>query len=76
MLEQVNSVGEAIDALNGDAAVARLLGLADTRNVWNWRERGFPRWTFIELNEALKAIGKTAPDSLWAMGTPKRATVE
>lgn len=68
MLEQINSTGKAIDELGGDAAVARLLRVKDTRVVWNWRERGFPQWTFVLLKSALERKGKTAPDRLWGMG--------
>lgn len=73
MLEQINSTAKAIEVLGGDAQLARRLRVADVRVVWNWRERGFPRWTYVQLKAELEKMGKTAPDRLWGMGRPKRA---
>ncbi len=72
MLEQINSTAKAIEILGGDAALARRLRVADVRVVWNWRGRGFPRWTYLLLKAELEKAGKTAPDRLWGMGRPKR----
>lgn len=72
MLEQINSTGKVIEALGGDAELARRLRVKDVRVVWNWRERGFPRWTYLLLKAELEADGKTAPDRLWGMGRPTR----
>lgn len=73
MLEQINSIGKVIEVLGGDAELARRLRVTDVRVVWNWRARGFPRWTFLMLKAELEAEGKTAPDRLWGMGRPTRA---
>ena len=73
MLEQINSTAKVIEALGGDAEVARRLRVRDVRVVWNWRDRGFPRWTFLLLKDELERVGKSAPDRLWGMGKPIRA---
>lgn len=73
MLEQINTTANVIKELGGDAEVARRLRVADVRVVWNWRERGFPRWTYLLLKAELEAVGKTAPDRLWGMGKSVRA---
>lgn len=59
-----------IDALGGNPAVAELTA-SNTKAVWNWRNaKQFPAWTYLLLTGALKRIGKSAPDTLWAMQPP------
>lgn len=61
-----------IDALGGTAAVARLANKA-MQTVSNWRSRGFPSDTFLLLQAALKAQGRTAPAALWRMEEPRKS---
>lgn len=73
----LSSASEVMDALGGNGAVAELTG-STNKAVWNWRASGsFPSNTYVVLTDALRAIGKTAPDSLWGMkaanSEPERA---
>lgn len=69
MLE-ISSTSEVMDALGGNGAVAELTG-SKNKAVWNWRgSETFPSNTYVVMTEALRAIGKTAPASLWGMKQP------
>ena len=65
----LHTTGSVIDALGGNAAVAKLLGISPNV-VSNWRmaER-FPAHTYLTLRDHLKAArkNKNVPDDLWAM---------
>lgn len=67
MAKQVKTAVEAISVLGGPTAVARMLGIKNSRVVWNWRVRGLPPESFVALQAALKSKGFSAPTSLWRM---------
>lgn len=69
-LEQLNSVADVFAALGENPGMGRLTGnKASTLSMW--RAAGtFPSNTYVVITEALRAIGKTAPDSLWRMRAP------
>lgn len=60
-----------IEALGGNRAVGDLTA-SNAKAVSNWRNSKFPAWTYLSINKALDAIGKSAPDNLWKMEAPKR----
>lgn len=66
MVEKVKTAAEAIEALGGDAELARRLEVS-VQTVWNWRERGLPSRYFLVLNSMLKRKGFSAPASLWGI---------
>lgn len=69
-LEMLETTDAVIDAVGGTSAAAGLFGF-DPRRVSNWRKAGrFPPETFLVLTAALRAIGKTAPSTLWSMHEP------
>lgn len=66
------TTGAVIDALNGTGAVSRLCGRSP-QAVSNWRRDDrakFPAETFVVMQAALAAIGKSAPAQLWGMDQP------
>lgn len=66
-MEQLKTVDEVIDALGGTTATARI-ALRSPQSVTNWRNaHKLPCGTFLRLNRALEALGKTAPAELWGM---------
>jgi hypothetical protein len=72
-MQTLETTDDVIDALGGNAAVARLTD-RDPGVVWNWRSayRGsFPASTFLVLQGALRSINRTAPPSLWGMEEAK-----
>lgn len=69
-LEELNSVAEVFTALGENPGVARLTGDKPS-TLSMWRAAGsFPSNTYVVLTEALRAVGKTAPDALWKMRSP------
>lgn len=67
-LEVLHSTSEVIDALGGNRPVAVLTQRTREQSVSNWRGWDyFPPDTYVVLKDALRAIGKTAPDSMWRM---------
>lgn len=70
MLETVDDV---IAVLGKNSGVQALTG-DNPSTVSMWRKAGkFPANTYVVLTDALLAIGKTAPDSLWGMKVPAEA---
>ena len=64
---------EVVAALGGTKAVANLTGRKYSAAA-NWvqdKNPQFPANTFVVLNAALAAIGKSAPPSLWGMKIPE-----
>lgn len=73
-MEELLTTLDVIEALGGNQTVADLTG-STNKAVWNWRGfETFPSNTYVALNDALTAIGKTAPASLWGMKVPAEAS--
>lgn len=69
-LEILESTADVMDALGGNPAVQVITASKPSR-VANWRvAKTFPSNTYVVMTEALRAIGKTAPASLWGMRQP------
>lgn len=69
-MEQLNTTLEVIVALGGNQPVADLTG-STNKAVSNWRGFDtFPSNTYVAMIAALRAVGKTAPASLWGMKIP------
>lgn len=69
-LEHLETIAAVFDALGGNGGLEALTGSkTSTVSMWKAAER-FPSNTFIVITDALHAIGKTAPASLWGMKTP------
>jgi hypothetical protein len=69
-MDELTTTEAVIDALGGNAAVRALTG-SKAPAVSNWAKfETFPANTYLAMTEALKAIGKTAPASLWSMKVP------
>jgi hypothetical protein len=70
MFEEINSADDAIEALGGTTAVAKLFA-QDLRVVSNWRARGLPRWTYLLFKDAFeKRSLPVPPPSLWGIAAP------
>lgn len=68
--EILETFSEVWDALGEHRGVADLTG-AKASTVSMWKNAGsFPANTYIILTDALREVGKTAPDSLWRMKIP------
>lgn len=66
-METLDTAGAVIDELGGNAVVAVRFSVKP-KTVWHWRDTGlFPSNTYVALMDDLKALGKTAKPSLWAM---------
>jgi hypothetical protein len=79
-MEELSTTSTVMDALGGNVAIAEITG-SKPKAVWNWRgSETFPSNTYVAMIEALRAIGKTAPASLWGMKvvaeSPMTATPE
>lgn len=71
MIRALATVDQVIDALGGTSAVARLVGKWPSA-ISNWRVRGvMPADTLLVISNALKAIRKNAPPSLWDVADGK-----
>lgn len=75
-MRYLTTVADVVDALGGNAAVARMTGRTPNA-VTNWRARlNFPPDTFVALTAALAEAGCVAPASLWRMMAPRPAPAE
>jgi hypothetical protein len=75
-LEILESTSDVMDALGGNRAVEAITS-AKPSAVSNWRgSKVFPSNTYVAMTEALHAIGKTAPASLWGMRQSNQAHFE
>ncbi len=71
--EQLQTAADVIDALGGNQAVGDLTE-RQAKTVWVWRDSGkFPANTYLTINSALLAQGKSASASLWSMKIPEGA---
>jgi hypothetical protein len=73
--KNLTTVREVTAALGGIKAVANLTGRKYSAAA-NWGKEiapQFPANTFVAINAALAAIGKSAPPSLWGMKQPEDA---
>lgn len=69
-LERLETAAQVFTALGENPGVAELTGDKPS-TISMWRAAGsFPSNTYVVLTEALRAVGKTAPDSLWKMRSP------
>jgi hypothetical protein len=69
-MEELRNTFDVIVALGGNQPVADLTG-STNKAVSNWRGfETFPSNTYVAMTQALRAIGKTAPASLWGMKVP------
>lgn len=69
-MDELSSTVAVIETLGGNQAVAELTN-STNKAVSNWRSfETFPSNTYVAMTEALRAKGKTAPASLWAMKMP------
>lgn len=72
--ETLRSASAVIEALGGNQAVGELTQ-RKAKTVWHWADTGeFPANTYLTITSALKARGKTAPDTLWSMKIPEAAS--
>lgn len=68
----LTTTSAVMDALGGNVPVAELTGRTPTA-VSNWRRfDAFPANTYVALTQALDAIGRRAPASLWSMAGARR----
>lgn len=68
-LENLSTIEAVFTALGGPSGMQSLTG-SKPNTVSMWKDNGFPSNTYIVMSEALRAIGKTAPASLWGMKQP------
>jgi hypothetical protein len=62
------TASDVIDGVGGTAAAARLTRQRSLSNVSNWRATNrLPPSTYLILTEALAALGKSAPSTLWGI---------
>jgi hypothetical protein len=75
-LEILHTATDVFEALGGNSGLEALTGSKPSA-VSMWKKAGsFPSNTYVVLTEALRAVGKTAPDALWGMKSacePERA---
>jgi hypothetical protein len=72
-LEMLETVDDVFAALGKNPGVQAITGDKPS-TVSMWRTAGkFPANTYRVLTDALRANGKTAPDSLWGMRSPADA---
>lgn len=72
-LENLETVADVFTALGENPGVEAITG-SKPSTLSMWRAAGsFPSNTYVVLTEALRARGKTAPDSLWKMKVPAEA---
>ena len=63
----LGTASAVIDAVGGTLAASRLTG-SSMPSVSGWRASGrLPPKTFLLLTEALAALGKSAPSTLWGI---------
>jgi len=69
-LENLDTFSEVMEALGGNQGVGDLTGAKpSTLSMWR-KANSFPSNTYVVITDALRAIGKTAPASLWGMKQP------
>lgn len=66
MATHMRSVAEVVEALGGDATVAKRFGVSQ-QAVRNWREKQFPANTYLAITRILFDLGHTADAALWPM---------
>lgn len=67
MPKHLKTTVDVIDALGGNIAISRVLGVHH-KAVGNWRYSGeFPANSYLVLQGLLREQGFTAPNQLWAM---------
>lgn len=75
-LENLDTFSEVMDALGGNQGVGELTGAKpSTLSMWR-KANSFPSNTYVVITDALHAIGKTAPASLWGMKAPATSEQE
>jgi hypothetical protein len=68
--EMLETFSDVWDALGGRQGLIGLTG-AKTSTLSMWKKaESFPSNTYVAMTDALRAIGKTAPASLWGMKAP------
>lgn len=68
----LETAAEVFAALGENPGVIAITG-ATPQEVSNWKSRGwFPSNTWLQFEEALRAIGLTASRKLWRMRAPAR----
>ena len=69
-LQNLETVDAVFTALGGPSGMQSLTG-SKPNTVSMWKAAGsFPSNTYLVITDALRAVGKTAPDSLWRMKMP------
>jgi hypothetical protein len=77
MTKALPSISEVTTALGGIQAVADLTGRTYSAAAQDNRLGKFPAHTYLVMTDALAALGKSAPASLWGMTAPQeRETAE
>jgi hypothetical protein len=72
--EKLETFSEVWDALGGRQGLSGLTG-AKTNTLSMWKKaESFPSNTYVVMTDSLRAIGKTAPASLWGMKAPAEAS--
>lgn len=70
MVQEIDTVAEAIKVLGGTTAVAKMTGRG-LQAVSNWKNNGwFPSATFLILSAELERAGYRARPSLWRIEEP------
>lgn len=68
MQQIVTTIDEAIDAIGGDAAAAKLVGHRSASAAANWRTRGrIPAVHYSIVQDALAEQGKSAAPAVFGM---------
>lgn len=71
--EDIQTVGDLIKRLGGPAKASPVLGKSP-QNITNWQRAGaIPSKHFLVHQQALTAIGVTAPASLWGFAEARAA---
>ena len=66
-LETLHTVADVFEALGGNGGLEGITGSKPSA-ISMWKKAGkFPSKTYVTITAALRANGKTAPDSLWGM---------
>lgn len=66
-LELLHTASDVFDALGGNSGLEALTGSKPSA-ISMWKKAGsFPANTYVVMTDALAAVGKRAPDSLWGM---------
>lgn len=66
-LEPLETVEQVFESLGGNKGLEALTG-SKPNTVSMWKSAGsFPANTYIMITDALREVGKSAPQSLWSM---------